>query len=128
MSHETALHPASLGQLKEIIATLVQSVPADLPEYEAQRIIENKGWLGGEVQDLLTLRKLLLDEWSQFYREVFGFDLNVSKLKIPKRRPGFTRLVVVAQGLTLKRMILTFPLGGFDQILCCFRGTPHENA
>jgi hypothetical protein len=63
MEHETAFEkPATLGQLKEIMATLVQGVPADLPSYEAQRIIEHKGWLIGEVKDLFTFRKPLLDE------------------------------------------------------------------
>src|SRR5262245_6519 len=106
MSNETAFEkPASLGQLKEIVATLVQTVPKDLSGYDAQRIIENKGWLVGEVNDLFSLRKLLLDAWAKFYREVFGLDVNFSALKIPKRRPGFTRLLVVAKGLTLKRII-----------------------
>jgi hypothetical protein len=108
MSNETAFEkPASLGQLKEIIATLVQTVPTELSSYDAQRIIENKGWLVGEVHDLFTLRKLLLDEWVQFYRNAFQLDVNFSTLKIPKRRPGFTRLLVVAKGLTLKRIIET---------------------
>jgi len=106
MSHETAFDkPASLGQLKEIVATLVQTVPGGLSSFEAQRLIENKGWLFDEVQDLFTLRKLLLDEWVQFYREVFGLEVNFSNLKIPKRLHGFTRLLVVAKDLTLKRML-----------------------
>jgi hypothetical protein len=106
MEHETAFEkPASLGQLKEIMATLVQTVPAELSGYEAQRLIENKGWLVGEVRDLFTLRKLLLDEWVQFYHEVFGLEVNFSTLNIPKRLPGYTRFLVVAKGLTLKRML-----------------------
>ena len=40
----------------------MQTVPTELSSYDAQRIIENKGWLGCEVRDLFTLRKLLLDE------------------------------------------------------------------
>ena len=57
ISHETAFDkPASLGQLKEIVATLVQTVPGGLSSFEAQRLIENKGWLFDEVQDLFTLR------------------------------------------------------------------------
>src|SRR5262245_25860598 len=106
MSHETAFeHPASLGQLKEIMATLVQTVPAELSGYDAQRIIENKGWLVHEVRDLFTLRKLLLDEWVHFYHDVFQLDVNFAALKIPKRRVEFHRLIVVAQGLTLKGVI-----------------------
>jgi hypothetical protein len=108
MSHETTFEkPASLGQLKEIVATLVQTVPTDLSSYDAQRIIENKGWLIGEVHDLFTLRTLLLDEWRLFYHEVFGLDVNFSTLKIPKRLTGITRLLVVDKGLSLKRVIET---------------------
>jgi hypothetical protein len=106
MEHETAFEkPASLGQYKEIMSTLVQAMPAALASEDAQQIIENKGWLISEVEDLFTLRKLLLDDWAQFYREVFDLNVDFSTLKIPRRRPGFTRLIVVAQGVHLERMI-----------------------
>src|ERR1051325_10186485 len=100
MIHETAFEqPASLGQLKEIVAALVQSVPAELSHIDAQRFIENKGWLIGEIQALYIFRKCLLDQWVQLYHEAFHREVNVAALKLPKWRPGFTRLIVVAQGL-----------------------------
>ena len=106
MEHETAFEkPASFGQLKEIVATLVQTVPAEQSSDDAQRIIESKGWLVGEVQQLFTLRKLLLDQWVQFYHDEFNLEVDSSTLNIPKSRAGFTHLIVVAQGLTLKRII-----------------------
>jgi len=109
MSHDTAFEkPVSPGQLKEIMATLMQAIPAELSSEDAQRIIENKKWLIGEVQDLFTLRKLLLAQWVEFYREVLPLhmiDVDFSALKIPKRRRGFDRLIVVAHGLTLKGVI-----------------------
>jgi len=86
MSHETAFEkPASLGQIKEIIATLVQTVPIELSSNDAQGLIEDKGWLVGEIQQLFTKRQRLLDEWVQFYHRVFHLDVNLSTLKIPKR-------------------------------------------
>ena len=41
----------------------------------------------------------------QFYHDAFQLEVNFSALNIPKRVPGFTRLIVIAQGLTLKRVI-----------------------
>jgi hypothetical protein len=66
---------------------------------------EDKGWLVGEIQQLFTKRQRLLDEWVQFYHRVFHLDVNLSTLKIPKRDWEFTRLIVVAKGLTLKRVL-----------------------
>jgi hypothetical protein len=134
MSRETALeNPASLGQIKEIAATLIQAIPARLSSDDAQRIIEDKGWLVSEVQKLFALMRvqehfnvdvylrktrehlmisnnaygtaLQIEEWSQFYREVFDLNVHYSEVRIPPRRSGFYRMIVVAQGLTLKRII-----------------------
>ena len=100
MSHETAFDkPATLGQFKEIATTLVQAIPQGLSNNDAQRIIEDKGWLISEVQKLFAWRRVQehfdveahlikaradmmftdhqrgtafqIEEWAQFYREVF---------------------------------------------------------
>ena len=134
MSHETAFEKlASLGQFKEIATTLVQAIPQNLSNNDAQRIIEDKGWLISEVQKLFAWRRVQdlfdveahlfkaraemmftnhlrgtavqFEEWAQFYREVFNLDVCYSTVKIAKRRPGFERLIVVAEGVTLKRVI-----------------------
>ncbi len=41
-----------------------------------------------------------LADWKIFYKNLFGFNLDLSQVKIPKRQPGFDRLLVIAQGLT----------------------------
>jgi hypothetical protein len=47
-----------------------------------------------------------IEEWVQFYRGLFDLDVHYSQIRIPLlRRSGFHRLIVVAQGLTLKRII-----------------------
>jgi len=45
-----------------------------------------------------------LSDWPLFYKEVFGLDLDFSKVVIPERKPGFTRLLVLAQGMTPQRL------------------------
>ena len=134
MSHETAFEkPATLGQLKDIIATLVQAIPPQLSSDDAQRIIEDKGWLVSDVQKLFVWRRsqehvdldlhlikaradmmisdyargtvFQIEEWAQFYRDVFDIDVYCSTIKIPSRRPGFHHLILVAQRITLKRII-----------------------
>jgi hypothetical protein len=134
MSDETAFEkPATLGQLKEIIATLVQAIPAQLSSDDAQRIIEEKRLLVSEVQKVFAWRRVQeqfdldahlakaradmmiresargtavqIEEWAQFYREIFDLNVHYSEVNIPARPSGFYRLIVVAQGLTLKRII-----------------------
>jgi hypothetical protein len=134
MSDETAFEKlATLGQLKEIIATLIQAVPTRLSSDEAQHIIENKGWLLNEMHKLFALQHVQSqidigaqfataragmmvtdsargiarqkEEWAQFYRDVFEITVDYRKVKVPEWRSGFDRLIVVAQGLTLKRII-----------------------
>ena len=135
MSDETAFaRPATVGQVKDIAATLVQAIPQRLSFDEAQQIIGAKGWLLGEVQKLLTRKRvqeqldneaqlakaradrmvadsalgtaLQIEEWVQFYYDVFDLNIHYSQIKMPVRgHVGFHRLIVVAQGLTLKRII-----------------------
>lgn len=48
--------------------------------------------------------KSQLAYWAQFYREVFGIALGISQIAIPRRQPGFNRLILVAQGLTPEKI------------------------
>lgn len=41
--------------------------------------------------------------WQDFYRKHFGVDVDFSTITIPKHRPGFDRLIIVVQGLTLNQ-------------------------
>jgi hypothetical protein len=56
-------------------------------------------------EQLFAWKQRLLDEWEQLYREVFHCEVDLSTIKIPKRRLGFDRLIVVAQGITLKQIV-----------------------
>jgi len=46
----------------------------------------------------------MVSGWVNFYKEVFGLDLNFSEVQIPERKPGFDRLIIVAQGMTPQRL------------------------
>lgn len=46
----------------------------------------------------------LLADWASFYKEVYGLQVDFSKLLIPGCRQGFDRLIVVAQGMAPQRL------------------------
>ena len=52
-------------------------------------------------------REELLDGWKNFYQKFFGIDLDLSQVRIPERRQGFNRLIVVAKGLTPNQVFET---------------------
>ncbi len=45
-----------------------------------------------------------LSDWQNFYAEVFGLMLDFSGLRIPEKRDGFNRLIIVAEGMTPNRL------------------------
>lgn len=47
----------------------------------------------------------LLVGYQRFCREVFGLETNLSKVVVPNQRSGFDQLLVVAQGLTIGRVL-----------------------
>jgi len=55
------------------------------------------------VESQPTSEELFAD-WAKFYKEVFGLDLDFSGVKIPERKPGFDRLLVIAQSMTPQRL------------------------
>lgn len=46
----------------------------------------------------------IITDWQNFYREVFGIDVDFSKLRIPDKKAGFDRLIIVARGMTPQRL------------------------
>jgi len=43
-------------------------------------------------------------EWQAFYRRVFGLVTDFSEVWLPERRPGFSHLLLIPRGLTLKQV------------------------
>ncbi|MEK7537095.1 MAG: hypothetical protein AAB584_01480 [Patescibacteria group bacterium] len=46
----------------------------------------------------------LLDDWVNFYRNVFAEDLDLTSLRVPDRHEGFDRLIIVAKGMSPERV------------------------
>lgn len=53
---------------------------------------------------LLATMNEQLGVWVKFYREMFGVELDLSKLTMPAHRDGFDRLPVIAEGLSIERV------------------------
>jgi len=47
---------------------------------------------------------VLITDWQNFYREVFGQEVDFSGLKIPQKKKGFNRLLILVQGMTPQRL------------------------
>ena len=55
------------------------------------------------VEATPTLQDMLAG-WANFYKEVFGLELDFSGIVVPERKSGFDRLLVIAQGMTPQRL------------------------
>ncbi len=51
----------------------------------------------------------LLADWRNFYRDIFGEEVNFSGLRIPEHRDGFDRLIVVVRGMTPEACLSEVP-------------------
>jgi hypothetical protein len=48
--------------------------------------------------------KFILSGWEKFYRDLFGFKIDLSGLPLPGRKNSFDLLIIVAQGITPQRL------------------------
>ena len=79
---------------------------AGLSDEEAQRVNDTPGLadlVAGFIAENRNANQLLLT-WQSFYRDVFGLEIDFSRLKIPVKQPGFNRLLVMSQGMTPERL------------------------
>lgn len=44
-------------------------------------------------------------KWQAFYKEHFNLDVDLSQVVIPDYQPGFDRIIIIAQGLTINQVI-----------------------
>ena len=65
-----------------------------------QAILEGKRLL---VEAALTVEEMVAG-WVKFYKDVFGMDVDLSGVKIPERKSGFDRLIIVVPGMTPQRL------------------------
>ena len=95
---------ATPGQMKEIFGLLPKGVPTELSFEAAAEIIGNKGAFIQKIASLFPDPAILSDQvkqWEKLYLEVFGLTIDISKVKLPAKREGFNRLIIVAKGMTL---------------------------
>ncbi len=113
MKTETALvlvaepRLATPNQLKDIYGLAIQAIPTDLSFESASSIIGNKSAFIAGVRELFpnsTLSRDPLKQWEALYREEFGETHDFSGVKIPEKKEGFNRLLVIAKGMTPNRV------------------------
>jgi len=51
------------------------------------------------------ISKKLRSEWQRFYRDVLGMDIDLSDVRIPDNPGGFYLVIIVAQGLTIAKIV-----------------------
>ncbi|MEK7556514.1 MAG: hypothetical protein AAB538_00895 [Patescibacteria group bacterium] len=102
-------------QAMQLVSVIQNNVDWDSIEPKtAQEIIDNPAEAGGRFTDFIrsgapvlpvVAEKSLdlhLSSWASLYKEM-GIDLDVANLKVPEPKPGFDRLIIVAQGMTPNR-------------------------
>lgn len=113
MSNENAQQTSTqkgqmtLGQQRELHIRVLAALPKDMLWEVAKGWIQNPKTLAKVLTEALMpsadLEKFLTD-WQRFYGAFFAMGLDLSQVQIPQQQPSFTRLIVVAQGLTPNRV------------------------
>jgi hypothetical protein len=99
---------ATPDQLKQIWAIVLQALPTRLTWAQAQYWIGHGRELAAQVHAIFAKTdpyRALLDAWVTFYRDEFGIVLDPAAVRIPEHRDGFDRLIVVAPGITIERVL-----------------------
>lgn len=112
-----------MGSLSDQYVEFQRAVLKKLPRAEELGPDVMQGWITNEPALADGLRNLLLpppaekksgslaekkaetptEEWSRFYREIFGTSPDFAGLRLPAEQRGFGWLVVVAEGMTPNR-------------------------
>ncbi len=94
------------GQVREFDGAVMRALPKDMTAERAQKWIKSPKELQKALRQALILEassdiNCLLEKKEQWYKSVFGRDADLYGLEVPDHQPGFDRLLVIAQGLTL---------------------------
>ncbi len=76
---------------------------------QTEHLIEMQKELGGKIEDLQKefLSKEIrekIQDWQDFYRDVFQMEVNFFKIKIPEKQEGFEKLLIMAPGLDAQKI------------------------
>lgn len=99
--HEITLTAEQAGEVLAPIISVVMSMNSDRTQY----------WIGHKKKLEREVRKILagldrnqyidlIQDWQNFYADVFGIKADFSNLVLPEKREGFDRLIIVVQGMT----------------------------
>lgn len=111
MKNETVLEvvrPRTDRQFTDIAATLIQSIP-ELTFADAQSVSGNKGAFLADINAVFvkyyvsSIIERTVAAWQLLYADM-GLNVDLSGVRIPQPREGFTRLVIVAQGLGIEQV------------------------
>ena len=109
LNHET-VRPATPDQRKEVLASVIQQVilqfPDDLSFVRAQQLIGRKKQVGEGIARILRGGENpveVITEWQDFYKQL-GIEVDLSGVVVPDYQDGFSRVLVIPQGLTLNRV------------------------
>ena len=97
----------TLEQLAELLGIVIAIVVKIFKQMNRPQV---QYWIGHERELASALKTALgrgskaidprLANWLQFYREVFGLELDPASINLPAERDGFNWIVLVAKGLT----------------------------
>jgi hypothetical protein len=95
------------GQLRDLCSTMALGVPLDLTFESADEVLAHKGELLAHVRNFYLFRSGSSDplkDWERFYQKAFGRTVDLSGVKIPIKKAGFNRLIVIVPGITLNQV------------------------
>lgn len=97
----------TLGQMKDLCAMAVQSIPTDVSFVDASDVLYHKSDFIAHVRAFFPSSEDLANPvkvWEHFYQKYFGLTVDLSGVRIPERTAEqareFTRLIIVAKELT----------------------------
>ncbi len=76
---------------------------------KTEHLLEMQKEIEGKIESLQRefvpqeIREKIQD-WQDFYREVFQMETDLSKIKIPEKQEGFERLLIMQKGMTAQRL------------------------
>ena len=84
---------------------LLKLEKAGLGEAEAQKVIQSKGGqLAKKIVVLIRGESITLADWQDFYRKIFGIEIDLSGLHIPDAKTDFDRVIVIVKSLALNQV------------------------
>lgn len=135
MTTVTSIASVRTDEQAEQYRQMVEGFATTAVDCALEQVVSNReGWQnvldrGGEMRGqiikavvdstrLLAMMNEQLGAWVKFYREVFGIELDLSKLTMPAHRDGFDRLLVIAEGFSTERVY-----NACEQQFACWKDT-----